>query len=223
MRVIVKRSVLVSLTLLAPLSACPQPEPPPPITATTPEEAAMNALPTLERLVNETNYQDLGFSSVDEVRRATVGDPLPVMMVRLDELAEYTPDKDPMSLLHQESRTLVPVLVGGEVRTSTVVHTAGHEAKLAVGGFGGPTLIQSLERTRRASMAQTERLAASYFVVHVPSMSLYLLGYHEENTLMLIAPLNDPRFGLEAGEVIAARDLFVRLVPETRRDFSAPI
>lgn len=217
-----KTIVLACLALLGPLSACAQPDPTPQPTSATPEDAAKGALPALVRLVDENNYKGLGFSSVDEVKRATIGDPLPVSMVRQDELARFVPGTDPMSLVHQTPRTLVPVLVDGQVRSSIFVHATGREGAVTVAGFGESALIQSLEKARRESMAQTKRPAASYFAVHVPVVTMYLVGYREQNRLMLIVPMTDPRFDIEAGQVIAASDLFVRFVPEARRVLDAP-
>ncbi|CAN94209.1 MULTISPECIES: hypothetical protein [Sorangium] len=213
-----KSTILVCLALLAPLSAC-FPEPP---TTTTREvkEVARNALSTLERLVNRENYMDLGFRSLDEVSRATVGEPLPVSMVRLDELAAYQRDQDPTPLLHPTPQTFAPVLVDGEVRSSMIVHPRRVDGALTVGGFGGSALIRALETARRQSMDRTRRPASDYFDVEVPALHRHFVAYRQENQVLLIPIFDDDRLGFEAGQTMRAQEVFARLVPEARRDMT---
>ncbi|AUX37868.1 MULTISPECIES: hypothetical protein [Sorangium] len=213
-----KSTVLLCLALVAPLCAC-FPEPPPTTTRDV-KEVAKNALSTLEQLVSEENYKRLGFRSLDEVRRATIGEPLPVSMVRFDELAEYQRDQDPRPLIHPTPQTFAPVLVDGEVRSSMIVHPTRVDGTLTVGGFGGPALIRALETARRQSIRQTGRPASDYFDVEVSALLRHFVAYREENQVLLIPIFDDDRLDFRAGQTMRAQDVFARLVPEALRDMA---
>ena len=52
-------------------------------------KVALEALNTFGKLINKDNYKDMGFSSVDEVSKAKLGEPIQVFMVQLDRLKKY--------------------------------------------------------------------------------------------------------------------------------------
>src|SRR5688572_30093957 len=53
------------------------------------QSAATASLAVFRKLVNDQNYRELGFESVQEVGSSTLGSPIPVVFVRLDQLREY--------------------------------------------------------------------------------------------------------------------------------------
>jgi hypothetical protein len=66
-------------------------------------------------LVNAGNYAARGFESVDEVRQATLGEPLQVDQVGLDALRGFNEQTNPETLLVDIRRNLYPVKVGARV------------------------------------------------------------------------------------------------------------
>ena len=52
-------------------------------------QAAQTALTGLDELATEDNFKSLGFTALSEVKTAKLGDPFPVVLVRLDELKKF--------------------------------------------------------------------------------------------------------------------------------------
>lgn len=212
-----KLLVVLCLALAAVSGAC-SPGP----STRSPEEVAAGALPTLAQVVDETNYQALGFESPDEAARVTVGVPYPVQVVDLDALAAFRPGDDANALPRRSPITLVPLLVDGQARCAVTV-IREESGELRFGGFGQAPLIQALEEHRRASMKATGLPATTYFEVRVPALELHFLGYREGATLILIQPYYTPRLGDGGiGKPLPAATVFGALVPMTEGDFSKP-
>jgi len=172
----------------------------------TPQQAAEEALKTLEKLITQENYEAMGFASPDEVSRAQLGLPLPVYRVQLDQLREYSPgETDPKTLLVDVKRTLYPVTVDGEVRSSVAVE--GPQGAWRGTDFGGPALIKALSQYRQSE---------SDFVVHIGFVGLYFVAQQNEDGLWLTPLLDDPTLGFVAGEPLAAEEVFRALLPIAR-------
>jgi hypothetical protein len=169
----------------------------------TPQQAAEEALKTLEELVTQENYEAMGFTSPDEVSKAQLGAPMTVYRVQLDQLREYAPgETEPEALLVDVSRALYPVTVDGEVRSSVAVE--GPEGEWRGTDFGAPSLIKALSQYRQSE---------SDFVVHVGFVGLYFVGLQNEEGLLLTPLLDDPDLGFVAGEPLPADEVFRALLP----------
>ncbi|MEP0762054.1 MAG: SseB family protein [Chloroflexota bacterium] len=178
----------------------PDKEPPGQDTA---QQAADEALKTLEKLVTEENYAAMGFTSPDEVAQAQLGAPMTVYRVQLDQLREYTPgETDPAGLLVDVSRLLYPVTVGEEVRSSVAVE--GPQGVWRGTDYGGPGLMKALSQYRQSE---------DDFAVHVGFLGLYFVGQRSEDGLWLTPLLDDPDLGFVAGEPLAAAEVFRALLP----------
>jgi hypothetical protein len=162
-------------------------EPKPP--AQQPQEAATNAIGVLQKLVNQQNYKSLGFQSLDEVRQAQLGQPMPVYNLGLDKLKSYQAGEDPNSLLTPSAETIYPVTVGGSVRTGvTIVHKErGYEPS----SFGNADIVKRLSAYR-----QNEADVA----VRIPAFNMYFVGRHVETRVVLVPIVSDPRLKVQAGE-----------------------
>jgi hypothetical protein len=198
-----------SMTLL--LSGCRKKGPSPAPQSASSTEAAKQGLETLRKLVNANNYRAMGFESLDELRSATLGDPLHVYLVRLDQLREYRPESDPDKLLTDIGQELYPVVVGGAVRSSVLV--AKEREHWSAVSFGGANLVKVFDQKRIESSSSAKVPVSAYFEVDVASMNLYFLGYWKENRLTLIPLLGDPQYKFTAGVPIPASDAFATLVP----------
>lgn len=162
--------------------------------------AAQEGLATLTQVVNDGNYAALGFASVDEVRRATLGDALPVYQVRLDALRAFTEQSDPEALLADVGRTLYPVKVGDRVATSIFV--MGARDGWRASELGNAAVAQLVSRYRHG---------AGDFVVHVPALKAYFVASRSEGQLLLTALMDDPRIQVQAGQTLPAGQVFLRL------------
>lgn len=220
--ILLAAAVLASCATAAsaqPGPAAPGGATPLPLEETT--RVARAALPTFRELVAaQKNARAMGFESADEVGRAELGDPLPVFLVRLDQLRSYERGGDPNALLTPAPRVLYPLTVERQVRSSlAVVRT---ENGLQASSFGSPNRTRLIDRARAASMERTRLPASAYFEVDVPALNLVFVGHREERRLMLTPAIADRLAGLEAGATQPAEQVFAALVPAARAHVDAP-
>jgi hypothetical protein len=198
------RSLILICGLLLSMMACQKAETPKP-PSTNPEEAATTAIGVLQKLVNEQNFRELGFDSVDQVKQAQPGQPFNVFKIGLEQLKGYKAEADPNGLLAQSPKTLYPVVVNGQVKSSfTVNHReSGYQAS----SFGNAAIIKSLSQYRQSGVVGND------FVVRVPAFNMYYLGRRIENRLLLVPIIDDPRLKLKPGEAVPAQTVIEQLVP----------
>ena len=162
--------------------------------------AAQEGLATLRRIVNPHNFAALGFKSADEADQATLGEPLPIYLVKLDALRTFTDKTNPETLLSDPKRSLFPVNVSERVATSIFV-TESPEGWRAT----------ELGNAAVAQLVSHQRHGAGDFIVHVPALQSYFVGTRGEGRLMLTPVMDDPRTELRAGQPVAAGLVFARL------------
>lgn len=199
------RSLLLTCGLLLFMMGCQKSNEPPKSPSSQPQEAATTAIGVLQKMVTEKNFHALGFDSADQVKQAQLGEPLSIYDVGLDQLKTYKTGTDPNTLLVQSSRTLYPVTVNGQVKSSvTISHKeSGYQAS----SFGNAEIIKSLSRYRQAQAASGD------FVVRIPAFNMYYLARRVEKRLVLVPIIDDPRLKLKPGEAVSAETVLDQLVP----------
>jgi hypothetical protein len=185
------------------------------------EAVAAAALETFDELITEENYGPMGFESPGEVKAASLGTPMQVFTVRLDDLQKYEAGADPDTLLSGGKEVTYPVLVGGKVRSSiTAVEVGGNWEAVS---FGGSNLAKGLSVTRDVSAESTGFAPASYFEVRVPALNLHFLAHRSDEGTLMLTPLYDDRlYGFEAGVTIPADQVFETLLPVAKEFEDAP-
>lgn len=188
-----------------------------------PDAARLQAyvsLRALQRLTTEQTYKRLGFRSPDEAKSATLGTPLRVFMVRLDKLREYATNRDPTDLLEDTNKVRYSVNVGGEVRSSVVVHEVNGQWQIEA--VGRPELTKALATATNKYTEAGATYGEPQFYVTIPALSLFLLGHLRGTELALTSATDDERFNLVAGRTVSAKDLLELLVPYARRLETGP-
>jgi hypothetical protein len=176
-------------------------------------EVATRALATFRKLVTEQNFRTFGFSSQDELRGVTLGDPVLSMYVRLDRLREYKENEDPNALFSGVGEKLVyPVLVSGDPRSTITLEKGAAGWKATV--FGGPMFGKLFFSARGQRSSESE--GVSFFAVTVPALSLYFLGAKKGTEVMLEPLIDDVAAELKAGIALPANRVFAKLVPVAR-------
>ncbi|MFH2045401.1 MAG: hypothetical protein ABIK92_09680 [Pseudomonadota bacterium] len=182
---------------------------------------ASESLVTLNQLISkQKNFREMGFESSDELKIMNIGEPLQVFIVRLDHLKGYQKGMDADKVLRGGNHFIYPVLANNQVRSSITI--AGSENKWKAVSFGNPTMIKLLTKTR-AESAKTNKLPlSSYFIVQVPALNFYFLGYRIDNKLMLTPLRDDLRFAFKQGTSMSADEAFTAILPEARKHDGLP-
>lgn len=195
------------ICLLAQGSAQPAPQ----RDASETKDAATRALATFQKIAKQTNVKAMGFESADEIAGAKLGEPLSVFMVELQDLRAYTPGSDPEKLLKPIDKVIYPVITNEQVRSSIVLQK-GKEGWQA-SDFGGANFARLVTRARDESAKAASLAPTAYFVVQVPALNAYFLGYRQDGKLMLSSIIGDPGMNLKADAPSPAEQIFEQLRP----------
>lgn len=171
-----------------------------PAASTTQTTAAQDGLIVFRGLINAKNYAGLGFNSPEDARRASLGEPMSVFLIRLDTLRNMTEETNLENLLVDVRRAFYPVEIDKRVATSLVVtqHPDGWRAT----DFGNGAIARAVTRYR---------VNQSDFLVHAAAFKVYFIGRKEEGTLTFTPIMDDQRFGFRAGETLSAERAVVAL------------
>jgi len=170
--------------------------PPPEETPTTKEQLAEHvramvkesqapaekALKQLRELATKENVKSLGFESLEELPAAELGRPLPVLIVRLDELREYKPKGDAYKLLHPLPKVVYGVNVKGEPRCGLEVQKRDGKWEASAIGIAGPArqYVQALKK-----QAEKDK-ATVFFLIKVLALNETYLGYQTDQGVKLV-------------------------------------
>lgn len=155
--------------------------------------AAQKALRTFGLLVDEKNFEELGFASSREAASATLGDPIEEFMIRLDRLQAYEPDQRGIVISPTE-RLTYPVLAGGEQRSSLTVGR-GEGGWTAV-SFGAPNYARLLTEARDSFGGDS---GSAIFEIRVPALNVSFVARQEGDETVVSPVMDDARFGFERG------------------------
>jgi hypothetical protein len=191
-----------------------QDKPQGPTVSAAAQSAAAQSLATLPKLVSAANYRELGFASPDEVATATLGAPVPMYFVRLDQLRDYPAGGDPKALLTDLHQLFYPVVVRSDTRSGIVVQETKEGWRVA--SFGNAGLAKQVAAVGKGETGSPGGAAAD-MIVQVPALGVFFLGNRNSDGSLRLTPLADsPNYGLRAGATMPAADLFAGLVPYAR-------
>lgn len=216
-------SCAVLLLTLAAVAGAQPPERLDPDARERADAAATKALRTFGLLVNQSNFEDLGFANPGEVREATLGDPLEEFMIRLDYLRAYEPDQRGL-VITPTRRLTYPLTVAGEQRSSLTVGQADSEGgdHWDAVAFGGPNYARLLVAARQRLAVQNDRPPDDYFEIRVPALNVSFIAYQEGDGLFLMPLLEDPRFDFGSEEAIPFERALEVLQPAAREHNGLP-
>jgi len=179
-----------------------------------PDSAATRGLSTLRALTTQENFSEMGFESLAEVSAARIGVPVRTYYVPLDRLKEYQSGMDPNQLLAEMDRVIYPVAVEEQVRSSVVVESV--RGVWEATNFGAPKLTQSIARIRDRLSESDGLPISSFFLVRIPAMNLYFIGYRRDDSLMLAPIFDNESFGFVAGQAIPVEAVLEVVVPAAK-------
>lgn len=147
------------------------------------ERGAFQSLTAFKALVTaRQNYKEMGFESMAELDRITPGVPMQVFMVPLDRLQSYQSAMAPEPLLVDTKHTIYPILVDTQTRSSLTMSEIQGSWKAV--SFGSPKMIRMLSTARAGVASGAGVPLSSVFLIEIPALNLYLLGYQAAGTTM---------------------------------------
>jgi hypothetical protein len=143
---------------------------------------ADKALKQLQGLATKDNFLSLGFDSLEEVARAELGQALPVVIVRLDELRDYKEKGEAYKLLHPLPKVLYGVTVKGAPRCGLEVQKRDDKWETSAVGIAGPAreFIQAVKK-----QGEKDR-ATLYFVIKILALNETYLAYQTDQGVRMV-------------------------------------
>jgi hypothetical protein len=190
-----------------PLAAAEAPAAKPPVFS--PDEAAAQGIVILQQLVTERNFKQLGFDTLAEGRtgKLTLGSPLEVFWVGLDQLKMYRPGTDPAGLLFKSKMRTYPVMLGSVVKSSLTVSQSHGNPRWQATRWGSANLIRSIRLHIRLN---------SEFLVWIPSLNLYFLGDATGGQFMMTPLASHRGLGFQEGQALPTKTVFAILYEEAK-------
>jgi len=174
----------------------------------------------VQNVVNDKNFTKFGFRSLDEAKRARLGEPYRVAIIGLRQLKDYKPGGGAKMLLTDAHTVLFPVLVDGQVRTKLeVVQKAG---RLVPGEFGGTRTVQIVEEVASAlpKLLETRHVttAAKPILVKVPALFAQFLYVETPSGEFLIPAMIQPqRFELQNSVLYTSDAVLTKLAEAAKQ------
>ncbi len=176
------------------------------------QTAATQALATFRKLVNGENYKELGFDSPDQISKASLGSPMRVFAVKVDQLREYRSGSDANALLGETPQMYFPVTVEGQAHASVVVEQADGKWKSV--SFGNAGLARQIASVRKTNASSETASRPADIIVQIPALGVYFLGSRSaDNKVLLTSLAANSSLGLQAGSTEPAEAVFARLAP----------
>lgn len=173
-----------------------------------------------------SKLRGLGFDSLDQLAKATIGQGFPLYVVQLNTLRSYAKGTDPWSLLAKTTASIYPLIVlhgrNMEVRSSaTVSFQQGPDGKTTlpwVAEMGNPDPIRLLTEARMQLQKEGRCLLPSdCFAISIPALSLHLFGYRDEGAKEFkIVTLNHVHGHVKKEDFRAAKDVIEELSSESK-------
>ena len=185
-------------------------------------EAASKGVETFKLLVDEDNFRQMGFESLEEVDNIELAEFIPVATLSLNKLKtfkkgdlpaslvdNYEPGDGRDALVDKVDEVIYPVLVDGEVRSSLVV-TRGRDG-WQVTSYGDDAFVKAMREVEDTIIADKELTYSDFSVAEVPAMYVAFTAYREDETLMLTPIYDSQEYDFKAGKTEPGEDLLVKL------------
>jgi len=158
-------------------------------------------------VINESNYANFGFKSLEEAKTARVGKPLAVKLVGLEGLKSYKAGTGLEKMLIDGSTMWFPVTSDGQVRTK--IEIVNKDGILVPGEFGGTESVAAVASAMKVlpELISKNNIEAPYSVtlVKVPALYAVFLYVNSGGKEYLIPAMLAPqRYELNEKKVYSA-------------------
>ena len=172
-------------------------------TMKTPDEAARKVIESLPQLVTAANFRSMGFSSLDEVKTARLGTPVPRRTVSYEQLLNYKDGTPVNSLFAGEDQMVYPIQAGDQVRTTAAISRRGDDWHISSVGD--------------AYLAPVFATAGSNFeIVSIPGLNLEFAGIRQGDEWTLIPVENYPQLQFNRGARLESKQAMVVIAAHAR-------
>lgn len=155
-------------------------------TMNSPDAAAKKVMESLPQLVTEANFRSMGFASLDEVKAAQLGTPVPRRTVSYELLLKYQPGAPLSSLFAAEEQMIYPIQAGNQVRTTAAISRRGDTWHIS---SVGDAYLSAL----------FEAAGSNFEIVSIPGLNLEFAGIRQGEEWTLIPVQDYPQLEFARG------------------------
>ncbi|MBE0426046.1 MAG: hypothetical protein IBX72_05305 [Nitrospirae bacterium] len=168
----------------------------------------------VKNIINERNFANFGFKSLEEAKIARLGDPYPVMIIGLNNLKGYKSGTGAKALLIDARTLWFPVMVKGETRTKMEI--VEKDGKWIAGEFGGVKVVRkiTMAKNQLPMLLESKEITALYKTMLVKIPSLYAEFLYVENSkreFLIPAMIQPQRYKLQNGQIYTADEVLSKL------------
>lgn len=171
----------------------------------------------------ETGARVAGMPPREKMDRASLGKPIALKLVQLDDLQRYVPGArggDPSALVRDLATVIVPIRLDGKAHGEMVMRKVG--GTWSPRGFAGPARVEAIEKARRGVVENARVREEATELVYIPALRLELIAHRDASGLQL-TPLADlPAAGLKGGQTLPAARVFELLAPVAKQHNGLP-
>jgi hypothetical protein len=184
------------------------------------KKAAEEGLIKYLTIIQDAELEQFGFKSVDELARATLGEPYKVYTIKPQSLASYSKGERVSSLLSELSLWYFPIEVDGEARTMLAV--TFFEEQWQPSEFGGTVLPQSLQslETHMPSLLENQGIHGEYSVrlVRIFDLQATFLLFQSGDRELVVPLLDFPdQYGVQNDKLYDTEELVPQLAESAQR------
>lgn len=170
------------------------------------EQVARNAISDYTKSINQDNFTQFGFKSLQEGQKLSVSEPITSFFIRLDALKNYRSGQNVSSLLKIQERQIFMVTSNGETPWGTIELERVNKI-WQVRSIGASTII---EESFLNSKKYPDKSVALFLI---PALNRNILGVLEDKQWLMI-PLGSSISEFQQGQPV----LFERLLPTLQRE-----
>lgn len=170
------------------------------------DQAAAKGLKDLQQLATTSPSGQFGLQSI-EIDKVELQKPLPVYLVKAEQLASYVDGKNPKDLLTDIHSFVYPVSVAGTVKSSMQIEESAGEWRMVA--VGRPVFIKNVVSS--VDKAGPGAAGAETRIVEIPALNMYFVAWIKGEDISL-APIDDNAvLNLKAGQQLPATKVFAKL------------
>jgi hypothetical protein len=180
------------------------------------QTAATTALGDYKNFNKKLLLQSHLIDKEDDVKRATLGTPMPMCAVFLEQLAAYTPASNPSDILMCGRAFVYPVSIDEKVITGLLI------TKQDDGKWAWTEDVERTDLTEALKLAKTVESSSGGRTLYLMVWNLAFVAAPGAKDMLLSPVSSDVALGLKTGNRVSARTLFAKLSAEAKNRLEHP-
>jgi len=171
----------------------------------------------VDNYLNKENVQRFGFSSIEEAKSSTMGDPMQLLMIGLTDIQKYEKGSNPKAILTDVSTWWFPVINGNTVKTK--LEMIEKDGKFLSGELGGVKSVTTVMNSRQDLLTRLKERdltpSKQVGIIKIPALMIMLTIAQVGDALYVVPVTGSPElYGMKQGQLIKLEEALLRIKVE---------